>query len=105
MELMPPLPIENKDRNKGLVNNIMDKSYFICDKLLAIFETSDEDKTFVFEFGNRGRSRLYISKEDLLKEHSESYVYLLIDEMPATRIQGGKHTTKDNQEWLDSISK
>jgi hypothetical protein len=48
---------------------------------------------------------LYISKKDLLKEHSESYVYLLEQEMPSTRIKGGEHTTKDNQEWLDSISK
>ena len=103
MELMPPLPIENKDRNKGLVN-VMDKSYFICDKLLAIFELQDK-KTFVFEFGNRGRERLYISEEDLLKEHSESYVYLLTQEMPSTRIRGGLHTDKNNQEWLDSISK
>ena len=101
---MPPLPIENKDRNKGLVN-IIDKSYFVCNKLLAIFEQQGEEKTFVFEFGNRGRNRLYISKEDLLKEHSESYVYLLIQEMPTTRMRGGKHTDKDNQEWLDSISK
>ena len=104
MELMPPLPIENKDRNKGLVN-IIDKSYFVCNKLLAIFEQQGEEKTFVFEFGNRGRNRLYISKEDLLKEHSESYVYLLVQEMPITRMRGGKHTDKDNQEWLDSISK
>ena len=110
MELMPPLPIENKDRNKGLVN-VMDKSYFICDKLLAIFEQQEDGddirqkKTFVFEFGNRGRSRLYISEEDLLKEHSESYVYLLTQEMPSTRIRGGLHTDKNNQEWLDSISK
>ena len=104
MELMPPLPIENKDRNKGLVN-VMDKSYFICDKLLAIFEQQEEKKTFVFEFDNRGKSRLYISEEDLLKEHSKSYVYLLIQEMPSTRIRGGQHTDKHNQEWLDSISK
>ena len=103
MELMPPLPIENKARNKGLVN-ILDRSYFICDKLLAIFEQQEEEKTFVFEFGNRVRNRLYISREDLLKEHSESYVYLLIQEMPTTRMRGGKHTDKDNQEWLDSIS-
>ena len=102
MELMPPLPIENKEANKGLVN-ITDKNYFICFNLLAIFETSDEDKTFVFEFGYRVRNRLYISKKDLLKEHSESYVYLLEQEMPSTRIRGGEHTTKDNQEWLDSI--
>ena len=104
MKLMPPLPIENKEQNKGLVK-IADKNYFICFNLLAIFETSDEDKTFVFEFGHRGMGRLYISKEDLLKEHSESYVYLLIQEMPTTRMRGGKHTDKDNQEWLDSISK
>lgn len=104
MQLMPPLPIENKKQNEGLVN-IIDKSYFVCDKLLAIFEQQGEEKTFVFEFGNRGRNRLYISKEDLLKEHSESYVYLLIQEMPTTRMRGGEHTTKDNQEWLDSISK
>ena len=104
MELMTPLQIENKKENKGLVN-IIDKSYFICDKLLAIFEMQEEKKTFVFEFGNRVRNRLYISEEDLLKEHSESYVYLLIKEMPSTRIRGGKHTTKHNQEWLDSISK
>nr|BAR32331.1 hypothetical protein [uncultured Mediterranean phage uvMED] len=102
MELIPPLPIENKKENKGLVN-IIDKSYFICDKLLAIFETSDDDKTFVFEFGYRGRNRLYISKEDLLKEHSESYVYLLEQEMPSTRIRGGVHTSATNQEWLDEI--
>ena len=103
MKLIPPLPIENKNRNKGLVN-IADKNYFICDNLLAIFEQQGEEKTFVFEFGDRGRNRLYISKKDLLKEHSESYVYLLIKEMPSTRFQSGKHTDKANQEWLDNFS-
>ena len=44
MQLMPPLPIENKKQNKGLVN-ILDKSYFVCDKLLAIFEQQEEEKT------------------------------------------------------------
>ena len=41
---MPPLPIENKKENKGLVN-IIDKSYFICDKLLAIFEMQELQKS------------------------------------------------------------
>ena len=105
MKLMPPLPIEDLKANQGLEKNSINKSYFVCDKLLAIFETSDEDKTFVFEYGWNVRYRLYISKKDLLKEHSSIYVFQLIQEMPSTRIRGGKHTTKDNQEWLDSISK
>ena len=102
MKLMPPLPIENKEANKGLVN-IKDKNYFICDKLLAIFENSDGYIVYVFEFGYNGRSRLYISKEDLLKEHSESYVYLLTREMPEDRIKYGHHTSSTNQDWLDEI--
>jgi len=104
MELIPPLPIEDTKANRGLDKNSIDKSYFVCDKLLAIFETS-KDKTFVFEYGWNVRYRLYISQKELLKEHSEAYVFQLIVEMPTTRIKVGEYTTKHYQEWLDSISK
>ena len=37
MELMPELPIEDIKANQGLEKNSLDKRYFVCDKLLAIF--------------------------------------------------------------------
>ena len=108
MELMPELPIEYIKANQGLEKNSLDKRYFVCDKLLAIFASkkvneNNTKNTFCFEYGFNVRYRLYISQEDLEKEHSKVYVSSLINEMPSTRIFHGHYNSKESQDWLDKI--
>ena len=102
MELMPPLPIENKKRNIGK-ENYLDKDYFLCTHLLAIFNDGKE-LWFAFEYGLASKWRLYISKTELEEEINSAYVYQLQEELADIYIKKGHYAMEKNQIFLDSIT-